>query len=71
MNLRRVRNGWAEDAPSRCPNGHRLGPNLVLVSWQPCGNCGGHRTHFCRTCAETIYTPPITPCCRWVDFDAR
>lgn len=24
---------WAEDAPTHCPNGHRLGPNRVLVGW--------------------------------------
>ena len=38
--------------PTRCPNGHTLGPNQVLVGHQACrGHGGGHtsgRAHPCK-----------------------
>lgn len=35
--------------PTRCPNGHTLGPNHVLVGHQAClGHGGGH--HFSLLC---------------------
>jgi hypothetical protein len=51
-----------EIAPTHCPNGHRLGPNRVLVGWHPCGCAGGsgHRTYSCRECHVVIYQPPHT-----------
>lgn len=45
----------SERAPSRCPAGHRLTPNRVLVGWIPCDctpGAGGHRTWTCRKWAE-------------------
>jgi hypothetical protein len=45
----------AEVAPEYCPNGHQLGPNRVLVGWQP--GDPGWRTHSCLKCAATIRTP--------------
>lgn len=50
-----------ERAPTRCPNGHRLGPRTVLVGWVPCDctpGAGGHRVYTCRSCDVTIGRPP-------------
>ena len=51
-----------EAAPKFCPNGHTLAANTCLVGWEVCGcetaENGGHRTHYCRTCSETVRTPP-------------
>jgi hypothetical protein len=34
---------WMTKPPSRCPNGHSLGPNQVLVGHVAClGHGGGH-----------------------------
>lgn len=43
--------------PSRCPDGHRLGPHAVIVGYLPCICAGGsgHRTFACRACGATIY----------------
>lgn len=50
-----------ETSPQRCPNGHPLAANTCLVGWEVCGcmtaHNGGHRTHYCRRCGETIRTP--------------
>ncbi|MCD5419779.1 hypothetical protein LRS71_09455 [Rhodococcus pyridinivorans] len=50
-----------ERAPKACPNGHRLGPNRVIVGWTPC-TCApgitGHRTYTCRECNEVVERPP-------------
>lgn len=50
-----------ERSPQRCPNGHPLAANTCLVGWEVCGcttaHNGGHRTHYCRRCGETIRTP--------------
>lgn len=52
---------WTEDAPTRCPNGHPLGPGRVLVGWQAPTHGTleqGSRTHECRECgAVTRWTP--------------
>lgn len=41
-----------ELSPSECPNGHQLGPNLVLMGNHPCISCTGssHRIWICREC---------------------
>lgn len=43
--------------PRRCPNGHQLGPNTVLVGWDnlrrpPC------RSWTCRTCWAVVHELP-------------
>ena len=49
---------WITHPPMRCPNGHPLGPNQVLVGHQAClGHGGGHTTWTCRTCDQTVYGP--------------
>ncbi|KQY30535.1 hypothetical protein [Nocardia salmonicida] len=60
-----LRNGrWTEPAPRYCPNGHRLGPGQVLIGAVPCIRIGGHhRTHTCRACLTTTYTPPLHADC--------
>ncbi|ARQ95532.1 hypothetical protein I5G81_gp93 [Mycobacterium phage Shandong1] len=71
MRLRRTRKGYAEPAPDACPQGHPLRGGLVLVGSQHCA-CGvTHRTHTCRTCDETLYTPPLGARCRARHFDER
>ena len=51
--------------PARCPRGHILGPNEVLVGHQAClGHGGGHTTWTCRTCDQTVYGPPLNPTAR-------
>jgi hypothetical protein len=36
---------WITKPPTRCPNGHQLGPNQVLVGHVAClGHGGGHTT---------------------------
>ena len=51
---------WITHPPSRCPNGHPLGPGQVLVGHQAClGHGGGHTTWTCRTCDQTVYGPPL------------
>ncbi len=55
-----TRGEWITHPPTRCPNGHPLGPNQVLVGHQAClGHGGGHTTWTCRTCDETVYGPPL------------
>jgi hypothetical protein len=47
---------WMTHPPTRCPNGHILGPGQVLVGHQDClGHGGGHTTWTCRTCDQTVY----------------
>lgn len=47
-------------APTRCPDGHQLGPRAVIVGYLPC-ICSwperGHRTFACRECGATFYLP--------------
>jgi hypothetical protein len=47
---------WITHPPTRCPNGHPLGPNRVLVCHQA---CLGHTTWTCRTCDATVYGPSL------------
>jgi hypothetical protein len=36
---------WITQPPSRCPDGHQLGPGAVLAGHQAClGRGGGHTT---------------------------
>jgi hypothetical protein len=59
---------WIIHPPSRCPNGHRLGPGAALVGYQAClGHGGGHSTWTCRTCDETVYGPPLNTHCACLD----
>jgi hypothetical protein len=59
--------------PQRCPHGHRLGPNLVLVGHQPCaGSChGGHTTWECQICQAVQYAPGIGAGCPLLDGPAQ
>ena len=43
---------WITKPPSRCRNGHDLGPNQVLVGHVAClgHGGGGHTSWHCRTC---------------------
>jgi hypothetical protein len=60
-----------EDAPERCANGHELVGGQVLVGTMHC-DCGQtHRTHTCRVCNHTTYTPPEGSACRHHQFDER
>lgn len=69
MNLRRK--GWQEIPPKHCPNGHELLAGAVLVGTQHC-QCGRtHRTHTCRTCGDTLLTPPTGSACRLKYLDER
>lgn len=44
---------WIEDAPRRCPNGHRLAAGTVLVGWDSLRVIPA-RTWTCRTCGKVI-----------------
>ena len=62
---------WITQPPSRCPNGHPLGPNQVLVGHVAClGHGGGHTTWTCRTCDQTVYGPPLNTHCTTLDGPA-
>jgi hypothetical protein len=56
---------WITQPPTRCPNGHALGPNQVLFGHQAClgHGGGGHTTWTCRTCDQTVYRPPLNTHC--------
>ncbi len=45
--------------PSHCRQGHRLGPNRVVVSFARCdgdtATGGGHYQGRCRECGDRIY----------------
>ncbi|MFC4373300.1 hypothetical protein ACFO5K_04225 [Nocardia halotolerans] len=71
--LYKTRNGmWAEPSPMHCPEGHRLGPNRVIVGTTACQTVGGHhRTHTCRRCDTIIYWPPVVDGCDHRAFDGR
>ncbi|MEH6624390.1 MAG: hypothetical protein V7738_16655 [Dietzia maris] len=52
---------WTEDAPARCPRGHPLGPDQVLVGWQAprAGTLEhGWRAYECRACGEVVKWTP-------------
>lgn len=44
-----------EVSPDYCPNGHRLGPNRVLLGWEP--GTPGWRTYICTRCRAVIRIP--------------
>jgi hypothetical protein len=50
---------WMTKPPNRCPNGHTLGPNQVLVGHVAClgHGGGGHTSWHCRTCEAVVYGP--------------
>jgi hypothetical protein len=55
---------WITRPPTRCHNGHPLGPGEVLVGHQAClGHGGGHTTWTCRTCDAVVYGPPLNSHC--------
>lgn len=65
---RNARGDWEENAPKRCPNGHKLGPRTVLVC-----SCEVHHhpTHRCRECEAVTYTPTLGQTCQSGSFDGR
>jgi hypothetical protein len=70
--VRTIKGQWITRPPARCPNGHPLGPNQVLVGHQAClGHGGGHTTwtsrHATRRCTGRCSTPQHCGCC---DFTA-
>src|SRR6478736_605632 len=56
---------WITRPPSRCPNGHPLGPNQVLVGHVAClrHGGGGHTSWHCRTCDAVTLGPPMNTHC--------
>jgi hypothetical protein len=56
---------WITHPPTRCPNGHSLGPNQVLVGHVAClgHGGGGHTSWHCRTCDAVVYGPPLNTHC--------
>ena len=56
---------WITRLPSRCPNGHPLGPNQVLVGHVAClgHGGGGHTSWHCRICDAVVYGPPLNIHC--------
>jgi hypothetical protein len=60
-----TRGQWITRPPSRCPNGHPLGPNQVLVGHVAClgHGGGGHVSWHCRTCDAVTYGPPLNTHC--------
>lgn len=68
-----------ERPPKQCSNRHPFGPNTCLVGWEVCActtaHNGGHRTHYCRQCGETVRTPPCAGAKpqtdRWTNKPAR
>ena len=62
---------WITHPPTRCPNGHTLGANQVLVGHQAClGHGGGHTTWTCRECDLPVYGPPLNSHCMTLDGPA-
>src|SRR5258707_792057 len=62
---------WITHPPSRCPNGHPLGPGEVLLGHQAClGHGGGHTTWTCLACDSTVYGPPLNVHCTCFDGPA-
>jgi hypothetical protein len=52
---------WMTKLPARCPKGHSLGSNQVLVGHVAClgHGGGGHTTWHCRSCDAIVYGPPL------------
>ena len=63
--VRTPKGKWVTEAPTRCPNGHPLGPNQVLVGHVAClgHGGGGHTSWHCRTCDTVVYGPPLNKHC--------
>jgi hypothetical protein len=57
---------WITKPPSRCTEGHPLGPGQVLVGHIACmgHGGGGHTTWACQTCDDTVYGPPLNTHCK-------
>jgi hypothetical protein len=57
---------WITHPPTRCPNGHTLGPNQVLVGHVAClgHGGGGHTSWCCRSCDAVVYGPPLNKHCK-------
>jgi hypothetical protein len=72
VQLHQTARGWVEPKPSRCPDcGAALGPRKVLVGVAQC-RCGrSHRTHFCRACEATQYSPRLGDQCLLLAMDER
>ena len=72
VRLHQTARGWAEPTPSHCPDcGAALGPRKVLVGLVQC-RCGrSHRTHFCRHCESTQYSPRLGEDCLLLAMDER
>jgi hypothetical protein len=56
---------WITHPPTRCPNGHPLGPSQVLVGHVAClgHGGGGHTSWHCPTCDAVLYGPPMNSHC--------
>jgi hypothetical protein len=56
---------WDLAWPGRCPNGHPLGANQVLVGHVAClgHGGGGHTSWHCRTCDAVVYGPALNTHC--------
>jgi|SRR5258705_12686949 len=62
---------WITRPPARCPNGHPVGPNAVLVGHRACvGHGGGHTTWNRRTCDQIVHGPPLNTHCTALDGPA-
>jgi hypothetical protein len=72
VQLQQSARGWIEPRPSHCSAcGAALGPRKVLVGVAQC-RCGrSHRTHFCRACETTHYSPRLGDQCLLLALDER
>src|SRR5262245_39158811 len=63
---------WITRPPRRCPNGHPLGPNQVLVGHVAClgHGGGGHTSWHCRACDAVVYGPPLNTRCTCLEGPA-
>lgn len=60
----------SEAMPNRCPSGHLLGKNTVLIGNHPCVNCTGssHRTWRCRECDACWIWPACADRPEWPEW---
>lgn len=59
--------GMVEQAPARCPVGHPLGADTVLVASHPCGcTTVAHRLWRCWACDRVWVRPPCDHHPEWV-----
>ncbi len=60
----------AEAMPARCPNGHPLGTDTVLIGNHPCVACTGtgHRTWRCRECDACWIWPACVHRPQWPEW---